>query len=154
MARSLQFESLAQIGEEAQRLLDAGYEANGNWDLAQTCMHLTDWMRFPMDGYPRAFFPIRMMLWMMKMTIGRSQLKKILASGFQAGTPTMPATVHDKNKQSDEQAVADLKATIDRFNCHNGGFFASPLFGEMTKTEHTQLQLVHGAHHLAFLAPK
>ena len=68
-----------------------------------------------MDGYPRAAAPIRAMLWLMKVTMGRKQLKKILAEGFSANTPTMPQTVHAADANSDAAAVEQFLETIHRF---------------------------------------
>ena len=48
-----------QVSEDVRRLAAHGYTAHGNWNLSQVCGHLNDWMRFPMDGYPKAPILIR-----------------------------------------------------------------------------------------------
>ena len=151
--RQLKFETLDQVNDETQRLLNSGYTAVGHWNLAQVCGHLSDWMRFPMDGFPTPGLPIRVVLWLMKVTVGRRQLKKVLADGFSAGLPTMPDTVKSPDAETDEQAVQKLADVIDRIQSHNGAFHPSPLYGHMTREDLVRLQLAHCAHHLSFLQP-
>jgi hypothetical protein len=95
------------------------------------------------------------MFWIARHTIGPRQLKKILdAKAFPSGGPTMPATVFPPEKCSDEEAVRQLGATVDRVNHHAGPLHASPLFGKLDRQTHIQLQLIHAAHHLGHLVPK
>lgn len=149
----LEFQSLDDVEQDCRTLLAHGYRQTGKWNLAQTCRHLSDWLRFPMDGYPPAPFPVRVMMGMMRATIGRRQLKKILADGFKPGSPTMPSTVYACDSSEDAQAVETLAQTIDRFKCHNGAFHPSPLFGHLTPQEVLKLQLRHCEHHLRNLLP-
>ncbi|MEZ6134175.1 MAG: DUF1569 domain-containing protein [Pirellulaceae bacterium] len=135
--------------------VSAGYVQQGAWDLAQTAKHLNDWLRFPIDGFPSAPLPIRMMLGMMRLTIGRRMLRKIIAEKkMKDGAPTMPSTVYASDEESADAAVAALEHTIDRFRNHSGPIHSSPLFGPMDKATAQQLQFVHFAHHLSWLAPK
>ncbi len=151
--RKLNFETLDDVERECRSLLDHGYRPLGKWNLAQTCLHLSDWLRFPMDGYPLAPLPVRLLMGTMRATIGRRQLKKILANGFKPNLPTMPATVYATETSDDAQAVQTFAETIDRFKCHNGAFHPSPLFGHMTPQEVLKLQLRHCEHHLGYLIP-
>lgn len=151
--RKLQFADLDQVAADAEKLLADGYVPTGKWNLAQVCAHLNDWMQYPIDGYPRAALPIRAMLWLMKVTIGKRQLNSVLKQGFRDSLPTMPATVHAADSSSDQAAVEQLVATIDRFKRHSGEFHSSPIYGELTADEHFNLQLAHCAHHLSFLVP-
>lgn len=149
--RQLTFTNLDQVIEDARKLLGEGYVPTGNWDLAQVCAHLNDWMRFPMDGYPPAALPIRVILWLIKVTVGRRQLRSVLENGFRDSLPTMPQTVHAANISTDAAAVERLVETIDRFKTYSGKFHPSPVYGELTPDEHSKLQLAHCAHHLSFL---
>ncbi len=54
--RSLHFSNFAEVIADAESLLDAGWQRQGQWDLAQVCDHLAAWLTFPMDGFPRAPF--------------------------------------------------------------------------------------------------
>lgn len=153
--RALAFENFDQAIAEAKRLLDGGYEKRGKWNLAQCCRHLDDWLKFPMDGFPKAAAPIRLMLWLMKISIGKSQLKKVLDDGFNAGLPTMPATVYEEaDAAADAEAFEALEQTVHRFVESNSPIHPSPLYGEMDRATATKLQLRHFEHHLGFLVPK
>lgn len=153
--RQLKFDHWDQIRNELDALL-AGYEQTGKWNLAQVCLHLKDWLSYPVDGFPVAPLPMRWLLTLLRLTIGKSQLDKILSSGsMPAGGPTMPETVHrGATSEQDVQAVADLKSTIARFQSYTGPIHSSPLFGPMDKATAERLQFVHFAHHLGFLKPK
>jgi hypothetical protein len=152
--RTLRFDDLDDVVREAESLRASGYHRAGAWDLAQVCTHLAEWMRFPLDGFPRPPAPIRAMLWVMKNTFGRRQLRKVLAtSSMPAGGPTMPETVAAAG--GDETAAVErLRQTVARFKAHTGPLHPSPLFGPLDKEAATRLQLVHCAHHLSFLVPR
>jgi hypothetical protein len=152
--RSVTFENLDQVSEDIGNLLAVGYSARGNWNLSQVCAHLDDWMRFPMDGYPKPRPPIRVILWLMKITVGRKQLVSILDSGFRAKTPTMPQTVHASDAKTDAAAAKQFLETINRFKDYEGPIATSPVFGELTREEALKLQLRHCSHHLSFLMPR
>jgi hypothetical protein len=150
--RKLSFTSLDEVVPDAENLLAKGYERAGNWDLAQVCSHLADWMRFPIDGFEVPLF-IRPFLWMMKVTVGKAKLRKYLAEGMPAGKPTMPSTVAVSGGDP-AAAIAKLKESVERFKAHTGPIHPSPLFGAMDKDTAMRLQLVHCAHHLSFLVPR
>lgn len=152
--RKLKFENLDQVIEELDLLLDRGYTQTGNWNLSQICTHLHDWMRFSLDGYPKAPPPIRLALWLMKVTIGRRQFEAVVSKGFKANLPTMPATVPAADAASDKAAVDQLTKTVNRLKESNGPIVPSPIYGPLTYDEAVQLQLAHCAHHLRFLVPK
>ncbi|MFK8114648.1 MAG: DUF1569 domain-containing protein [Rubripirellula sp.] len=151
--RELRFETLEEVAQEAKRLLQDGYVSTGNWSLAQVCGHLNDWMGFSMDGYAPAPLPIRVVLWLMKVTVGRRQLESVFEAGFRDRLPTVPATVHAADEQGDLDAVDQLIETIHRFHAFDGPIAPSPLYGALSKEEAVRLQLVHCAHHLRFLEP-
>lgn len=152
--RELVFRDLDEIAEDVSLLLERGYRSVGNWNLSQVCNHVSLWATYPMDGFPPAPFPVNAMLWLMKVTIGKKQLRKVLESGaMKEGSPTMPASVLEPDFNTDEEAGIQLAETIDRINSHSGNWHASPLFGTMDKETVTQLTLVHAAHHLSFLIP-
>ena len=61
--RQLKFETIDDMVRDVDRLISRGYEAKGNWDLAQICAHVTEWMRFPMDGFPKVPLLLRPVFW-------------------------------------------------------------------------------------------
>jgi Protein of unknown function (DUF1569) len=152
--RQLRFTNLDAIVQDAETLLAKGYEKAGNWDLAQCCQHLAEWMRFPVEGFPKAPLPIRGMLWMMKKTVGPKKLQAYLKDGgFPPGKPTAPQTVQAAGGDA-KIAIENLKRSVERLKEHTGAIIPSPFFGPMSKDECVGLQLVHCAHHLSFLVPK
>jgi len=151
--RKLTFATLDEVVVDAENLQAKGYEKAGNWDLSQVCLHLADWMSFPMDGFPKPPVPIRLMLWALRNAMGKRILRKIMAEGMPVGSQTMPQTVHQQGSDP-VGAMAKLKETAERFKAFTGTLHPSPLFGALNKDEATKLQLVHCAHHLSFLVPK
>jgi hypothetical protein len=151
--RELRFESLDDAVRDAETLLARGYDRAGNWDLAQVCDHLADWLTYPVAGFPRAPLPIRMMLGLVRMTLGRGMFEKYLKVGMPAGKPTMPQSVHAAGEDP-AAAIMRLREAARRFTAHAGEYPPSPLFGKLTRDEALKLQLAHTAHHLSFLVPK
>lgn len=152
--RQLKFSSLDAIVQDAETLLAKGYEKAGNWDLAQCCNHLAEWMRYPVEGFPKAPLPIRGVLWVMKKTVGPKKLQAYLKDGiFPPGKPTDPRTVLAAGGDA-KAAVESLKRSVERLKAHAGPIVPSPFFGPMSKDECVGLQVVHCAHHLSFLVPK
>lgn len=153
--RQLEFKTLDDAVSEARQLLHSGYEQAGRWNLSQVLGHCDDWLRFPLDGYPRPIFPVNFILWLAKITLGVGMRKKILRErAFRAGSATMPETVKQPNLVDDAAALEQFERTVERFKSHRGSLHPSPLFGKMTYEEHRELQVIHLQHHLGFLVPK
>ena len=152
--RRLSFSEVQQVMPEVYRLRDQGYTQMGSWDLTQTCEHLADWMSFPFDGFPKPPWFIAWMFPIMRLTVGKSSLKRILATGEMGrGVPTMPETVYSVGR-SPEKAIERLARSLERLRISEEPIYPSPVFGAMTKEELSRLQLVHCSHHLGFLKPK
>ena len=152
--RELVYRDLDEITQDAELLCRQGYRSVGQWSLAQAAGHVDEWARFPMDGFPSPSLPIRVMLWLMKVTFGRKQLQQIIQSGeMKEGLQTLPETVPVADAKSDQDAANALASTINRLKTHNGTWHSSPLFGAMDRETVVQLTLVHAAHHFSFLIP-
>lgn len=152
--RQLKYNDFDEMMADVNSLLENGYVSNGNWTLAQACGHISDWMRFPMDGYPNPPFFMKAIFWVMKVTVGPGMKRKILAEGFKGGMPTAPETVPKPDAMSDQDAVAELQTTVDRVKAYNGELIPSPLFGPQDKELHTKVSLLHAEHHFGYLEPK
>jgi hypothetical protein len=150
--RKLTFASLTEVVADAENLLAKGYDRAGNWDLAQVAGHLTEWMRYPLDGYPKLPLVIRPLFWLMRVTVGKKIRTRILTEGFRPGGPTMKQTVPSPNGDA-TAAVAKLKEVAERFKTHTGPLHPSPVFGAMDQDQWLRLQLRHCEHHLSFLVP-
>lgn len=151
--RTLTLGTLDDLVRDAEALLAKGYDKAGNWDLAQVCSHLAEWLNFPVAGFPKVPLVLRPVVWLARITVGQSMREKVLTQGFSAGTRTIPQTVFPAGGDP-AAAVARLKDVAERFKAHTGPIHPSPLFGRMTKDEALQLQLKHCEHHLSFLIPK
>lgn len=149
--RKLQFHDLDEVVQDVEQLQAKGYTKTGNWDLAQVCGHLADWMGFPLDGFPNPGCLIGTALWILRNTIGKRKFREYLDAGqMPSGKPTMPQTAHPAG-ENETAEVNRLKENVRRFKAHRGEVYPSPLFGKMTLEEATKLQLIHCAHHLSFL---
>jgi hypothetical protein len=150
--RTLTFTNWDEVQRDLEQLL-RGYEQHGNWNLAQTALHLNDWMTYPLDGYPKPSWFWACVFTCLRTIAGKRILKQTLEEGFKLGTPTLPATVHSATEAADAEAVEKLRKTIDRFRHFQGELHASPLYGALDYPTGEQLQLRHFAHHLRFLKP-
>jgi hypothetical protein len=152
--RELDFRNLDDVVKDMESLRAGGYFQIGGWDLVQVCGHLAEWMRFPLDGFPKPLVPIRLMLWSMRLTVGPRLLRKTLqARSMPIGRQTFPETVPPPGGD-EAAAVQRFCQLVTRFQAHDGRYHPSPLFGAMDRETLTQLQLIHCSHHLSFLMPR
>jgi len=151
--RSLRFNDLDEVVRDVEDLQRRGYDRVGRWDLAQVCGHLSEWMGYAVDGYPKPPAVAGVVLALVRSTIGPSILKKILAKGsLDAGSPTMKQTVPPPSADPGP-AIAELRRVVERFKGHGGEYCASLLFGPIGRDEMKRLQLIHCDLHLSFLLP-
>jgi hypothetical protein len=149
--RDVRFSSLADVKSDVLNLQANGYTQTGSWDLSQIANHLSDWISFPMDGFPKMPFPIKILIGIMRVTQGKSLYKKfVLNQRMSNGQPTMPQTVHSPADPG--KSVERLVSMLDRLAAYRGPIHPSPLFGELSYDEMVALQLAHSAHHLSFLS--
>lgn len=151
--RKLAFASLAEVVVDAENLLAKGYDKAGNWDLAQVCGHLSEWLRFPIEGFPKFPLLLRPFAWLFRVTKSKAILAKILADGFPAQARTVPETVPLPGGDP-AAAVAKLRDAVVRYATFDGERHPSPLFGKLDQETATRVQLLHAAHHLSFLVPR
>jgi hypothetical protein len=151
--RELAFADLDAAVRDAENLLARGYQRAGNWDLSHCCHHLAVLMAWPIDGFPPMSRPRRLAAWVLKRTIARRWLRRVLHSGvWPAGTPTDERTFPPPGC-TDAEAVAMLRLAVVRLLAHTEPFQESPLFGMLDKETLVRLHRIHTAHHLSFLVP-
>ena len=151
--RQLVWTDLEEVIADVDRLASSGHKSSGKWNLTQCCGHLADWMTFPLEGFPKPPWPIRLLLIILKPVIGQRQLRKMLRSRVMPkGIPTSPETVYLSNREESEE-IARLKRAIAKLQASDGPYHSSPLFGDMSREDLFQLQVIHAAHHLSFLTP-
>ena len=153
--RPLELKSLRTAIDEAWRLHEHGYVAGGRWNLAETLEHCTDWLTFPIDGYPRLPFPIGLIFKGVSWLWGKRFFNQVIReNGFRPGTSTMPQTVKSMDSEEDLQALVRFEQAVERLLAFDGKPHPSPLFGRLSLEEHTTLQKIHVQHHLRFLHPR
>jgi hypothetical protein len=149
----LNFRTLDDATAYAQRCLNEGYERTAHWDLAQTCRHLLDWMKAPMDGAPQIPLLTSLAMAILSRTIAPRMLRRILAERkMQSGLGTLPVTVHPPEADA-AAAVEEFAKTAARLAAHAGPWQWSPLFRTVDREQSIGLQLVHCMHHLGRLKP-
>ena len=151
--RFIKFSNFEELFAHIDRLVESGYTSKGNWNLAQTCGHLGNWMRYPVDGFPVPPIYMRPVFWVMKVTVGQSMKKKILAEGFKGGVPTAPESVPKPDEASDREAAEQFRRTVERVRSHSGELKPSPLFGPMDMKTLETVTLLHAEHHMGYLYP-
>ena len=152
--RKLTFATLDEVVADAEILLAKGYEKAGNWDLAQVCFHLAEWMRYPVEGFPRMPLLMRPVFWLVRNTVAGPALRKALEKGeMPAGQPTVTQSVAAPGGDPNA-AVAKLKEAVERFKAFPGPYRPSPLLGVLDRETGHKVQLLHCAHHLSFLVPR
>lgn len=162
--RELRFSTLDDVKSDLQTLHSRGYRQFGQWNLSQNANHLADWMSFPIDGFPKSPWFIRVVLGIMRVTQGKALFRKFAQEQRMAlGQPTIPSTVYPStanqapgvpSMEYQAAAVDRLLGCIDRLSVYRGPLHPSPLFGPLSYDEAVALQLAHCAHHLSFLEPK
>lgn len=151
--RKLKFNHFDEMLADARLLYENGYSRRGNWTLGQATGHVALWMTYPLDGFPVAPIPVRMIMWLMKVTVGQSLKRKIFAEGFKPGMMTAPVSVPDAEKVSDQAGIEQLEEAIRRVTEHQGELNPSPLFGPMDKETLIKVSLLHAEHHFGYLEP-
>jgi hypothetical protein len=152
--RQLKFATLDVAILDAQLLLASGYTKVGQWTLGQCCGHLANWMRYPMEGFPRIPLLIQPVVWLMRQTVGKSFRKQLLAGQkMDAQLRTISESVPPADADH-AKGVIELQSMVGRWTNFQGPVLPSPLLGSLTLEEATKIQLIHCAHHLSFLIPK
>ena len=111
-------------------------------------------MGWPIDGFPLISWPRRVMARLLKWTIARRWLRKVMETGvWPTGTPTDERTFPPPGC-TDAEAVAMLRQAVERLLTRTGPFKESPLFEMLDRETLVKLHRIHTAHHLSFLVPK
>ena len=150
----LRFENLNDAVAYARRCLTHGYEQTGNWDLAQTCRHMSDWLRAPIDGLPKMSWLMKLLMAVLSRTAGPGMVRKFLSDRrLPGGMGTLNATVHPPEPDA-TAAVEEFAVVAARFIAHKGPWLRpSPLVGNLDPKQVMELQVVHCMHHFGRLNP-
>jgi hypothetical protein len=152
--REVVYRSFDEIFSDIDRLHSQGYKKLRNWDLGQTLFHLTEWVRYPMDGFPRLPLPLKPIFWFVRTFFAKKLLAKVFRDGgFKEGSATAPVSVAT-GPVDETEAIARYKETVARWKSWTKEPLPSPLFGRFKRDDLDRLHLIHTAHHLSFLIPK
>ncbi len=158
--RTLHFESLDHAQAEARRLLGTQYTRAGQWSLAQNCDHLSMFMRYSLDGFPKKLLP-----WPINALVRRIALRpSFFEKGMPAGLPTAPflkpsavdAPTGETAARADAEAVERFCQECDRVaerRASGGRFEPSPIFGKLSPEMWTAVHTKHAELHLGHLVP-
>ncbi len=143
--RSLAFNDLSQVVPEVRGLLNCRRTV-GQWTLAQICRHLADTVNASMDGFDMRRHRLKRRL------CGKLLLRLTFRYGIPAGYTVDPALSPPEDADLD-QALADLKRAIARYQTHQGRLHPHPLFGRLSRPMWDRLHCFHCGHHLSFAIP-
>ena len=145
--RQVNYQSLAEVLADAERLSSGNVRTLGNWSAGQIFQHLANAMNGSIDGLPGTF------PWYMKV-MARLFKKRLIGHPMPAGLK-VPQDLADKvmpPPTSTEEGLANLRAAIARLESEPKRT-PSAIFGALTNEEWNRLHLNHANLHMSFLAP-
>jgi hypothetical protein len=146
--RQLDLPDLDAVLAEARRLHEAGYEAVGQWNLAQACRHCTMPINGCIDGID--FKPSWLLRTFIKLTGAKG--KFFATRKIKPGLPAPPSTVFESG-EDEAMAITELEQAIARLKQHDGPFAVHPFFGRLSADQWHQFNTIHTMHHLGFFLP-
>ena len=146
--RDLTLNSLDDAIAEITRLRDSGYTSTANWNLSQTCEHLTGTMRIGLDGsVPR-------LPWIQRKVFGAMFRFLIWRRSMPRGAGTLPELVPNERAEDDPALIETCLATLAESRDFPGPLKPYPLMDGMTLEMWKELMTIHAQHHLRLLEPK
>ena len=152
--RKLRFESIADMRRDLDAIEQAHKKGtlrrSGNWTEGQIFSHLSAFMEYGYEGYPKGIS----MPWFIKL-IFRPMRGKFLRDGFPAGKniPGVQGGTIGMDDVPFEQGIARLRRALDRLEKECPPI-ESPAFGRMSHVDNIRLALRHGELHQSFLHPE
>ena len=145
--RPLEFKSLDDVMPEVAKLL-TGYSKVGNWNLGQTCNHLTKGYVGSIEGFG---FKAP---WLLRHTLAPLILRNMFKTGKMREQVKVPASLLPRGDHFDDRAEAEaLRAAVSLYKAHSSPLPDHPFFGKLTREQADLLHRIHSAHHLSFLLP-
>ena len=143
--RKVNYQSLAELQADAERLASNGARPLGNWSAGQIYQHLANALNGSIDGLPGTF------PWYIKV-MARLFKKRFISGPMPAGLK-VPRDLAEKvmpEPISTEEGLANLRAAIARLE-RDPKRAPSPIFGPMSKEEWNTMHLSHANLHMSFL---
>ena len=145
--RKLDYASLVEVLDDADRLSSGPVQALGNWSAGQIFRHLAIAYNGSIDGFTMSFpWPLRMMAKLFK--------KKLINGSMPAGynLPGEAAKAVTPGETSTAEGLADLRAAVERLE-REPLRARHPMFGDLSREEWNQIHLKHANLHMSFLVP-
>jgi len=145
--RTLRYESLHDILRDAESFDGATVSAAGGWTPAQIVQHVAKTIRLSIDGTEyRAPLVIRLLARLLK----KRTLVSPMKPGFRMPKALQPLFMPDDDVTW-EQAIAELRAEVERVERGAAMAQPSPAFGPMSPEEWEHLHCRHAEMHFSFL---
>lgn len=145
--RTLSFSSLEDILADVESIDGATANASGNWTPAQNVQHLAKFIRQSLDGFE---FDVPLPLKLIGKMIKNRTLTSPMSPGYKFPTPAIPSVAPDDDVTWDD-AVAQLRALVERVRAGERMTVRSPLFGTLDHDEWVKLHCRHAEMHLSFI---
>lgn len=148
MRRVIEIKTMEELEHELDELeLADEIETSGKWTYYQIIVHITDSIYSSLYGYPG------LMPWIVRKTIGRLVLARILADGKMNPGYYNPSTPKEKVEGDAISALGRLRECIKEFKNWDGKFSVHPIFDVMDKQTWEKLHCIHASLHLSFVHP-
>lgn len=146
--RELDYRDFYALASDVKRLHEGGYDKAGEWDLSQTCQHLTTAMKQSLEGFTfKGPWFVRKIIVPLFMKGSFFKSRKI-----RAGLPAPDSFVFDP--VDEDKAVGSFLDTLERVKQNREWRHLHPVFERLTDDQWCQFHLIHAAHHLSFLIPR
>jgi hypothetical protein len=146
--RPLQFNHLADVMPEIDRLLTGGYTSAGRWTLGQVCQHMALGLRYSTEGFP-APTP-----WLLRRVAGPIAWRRISRTGRLPVGVKAPGYLTPRPDLDDRAEAEALRASLSIVG-NNAHYIAEhPVFGRFSRADWEHMHRIHCAHHLGFLLPE
>ena len=149
--RSLRFDSLDEVLEDVERLVEAENQGRlkqrGNWTLGQTLGHLAAWVDYSYTGPP--FKPPFFIRWILRL-----RKHKFLHDPMPAGVriPRVPGGTTATDPKPLPEATEAYKRSLQRLKAE-APTLPHLIFGQLPHHEWILINLRHAELHLSFFVP-
>ncbi len=149
--RQVVFADLDAVAADVEKLVAAEHAGKlkklGNWSLGQACGHVSTWIDYAYDGYPKE---LSSPPWFIRVLVKFKRndfLNGKLPAGFRI--PKIEGGTTGIEPVSTAEGVARLKRSIDRLKAMPPSN-PNPLFGPLTHAEWQSMHRGHAQLHLSF----
>lgn len=146
--RTLAYQSLAEVLDDARRLAAAEHATVGRWTYAQILDHIASAMDMAFDG---SRFQAA---WWLRVLVAPLVKNYVLTHPMKAGfrLPRRAASLLPDPATPLDSALRHLESSVARFDSEQPAH-PHPFLGRLTREQYVQLHLRHAALHMSFVVP-